>query len=79
MEPTLPNGGVTMVDSTITDWNPPCIVALQLGDGMVFRRVATDGDGRRLMVCDHPDWPDEPWPADARIVGQAKWVGRRLA
>ena len=78
MEPTLPNGGVTMVDSTSTDWNPPSIKVVQFGGNTVFRRVVTDAEGRRLLVCDHPDWPDEPWPADARIVGQARWVGHRL-
>ena len=78
MAPTLPNGGVTMVDSTSTDWDPPSIKVVQFGGNTVFRRIVTDAEGRRLMVCDHPDWPNEPWPADARIVGQAKWVGRWL-
>ena len=78
MEPTLPAGCLTMVDSTNTGWDPPCIKAVQRGEDVVFRRVDIDDRGQRVMVCDHPDWPDEPWPADARIVGQAKWVGRWL-
>ena len=50
-------------------------MAVQLGEEMVFRRAATGDDGRRLMVCDHTDWPDDPWPDGAQIVGQVLWVG----
>lgn len=78
MEPTLPSGGVTMVDSSSTGWDPPSIKVVEVGGNTVLRRVVTDAEGRRILVCDHPDWPNEPWPADARIVGQAKWVGHWL-
>ena len=78
MEPTLPSGGVTMVDSSSTGWDPPSIKVVQVGGNTLFRRVVTDAKGRRFLVCDHPDWPNEPWPADARIVGQPKWVGHWL-
>ena len=78
MEPTLPNGSLAVVDSTDTDWDPLSITVVKFGDDMLLRRIVTDDEGRRLMVCDHPDWPDEPWPPDAQIVGQAKWVGRWL-
>ena len=75
MEPTLPNGCLTLVDRASRAWQPPRIMAVQLGEEMVFRRAATGDDGRRLMVCDHPDWPDDPWPDSAQIVGQVLWVG----
>ena len=78
MEPTLPKGYLAAVDSTNTDWDPLSIAVVKFGDDVLLRRVATDDDGTRLMVCDHPDWPNEPWPSDAQIVGQAKWVGHWL-
>ena len=78
MAPTLPKGCVTMVDSKGTDWDSSCITVVERGDDVVFRRVSTDHQGRRLLVCDHPDWPDEPWPADAQIIGHVKWVGHWL-
>lgn len=76
MEPTLPNGCVPVIDSTGTGWKPRCIEVVLFGDNLYFRRIAADDEGRRVMVCDRPDRPDEPWPTSARIVGQARWVGR---
>ncbi len=78
MEPTLPNGCVTVVDGTNTDLDPAGIKVVKFGDDTLFRRITTDEEGRRLMVCDHPDWPDEPWPNGARIVGEIRWMGRQL-
>ena len=78
MEPTLPKGCLAVVDGTNTDPDPAGIKVVKLGDHMLLRRAATDEEGRRRMVCDHPDWPDEPWPSGARIVGEIKWMGRQL-
>ena len=78
MEPTLPKGCLAVVDSTKTDPDSTNIKVVKFGDHMLLRRAATDEAGRRRMVCDHPDWPDEPWPSGARIVGEIKWMGREL-
>ena len=30
------------------------------------------------LVSDHPRWPDAPWPSDAAIIGEVKWMAREL-
>ena len=60
MEPTLPNGCVTMVDGESGDPDKSGIKVVQFGDDVMFRRVATGPEGERLLVCDHPDRPDQP-------------------
>ena len=38
-----------------------------------------DADGRWSLFSDHLDWPDEPWPDDAAVFGEVKWVATLLA
>lgn len=78
MAPTLPNGCAVLVDTSRTGWKPPDLMAVRLGADLVFRRAATGGDGRHIMACDHDDWPDEPLPDGAPIVGQVRWLGHWL-
>ena len=75
MEPTLPNGCVTMVDSESGDSDPSSIKAVLLDENVVFRRVVVNSEGRRFLKADNPGWPDEPWPPGAEIVGEVKWRG----
>ena len=78
MEPTLPIGCAVLVDSASTAWEAGCVVAVQLGEEIVLRRAAVAADGARYLVCDHPDRPDEPWLAGAKVVGRVRWLGRWL-
>ena len=34
------------------------------------------------LVSDNPDkltWPNRPWPPDAEIVGEVRWIARTLS
>ena len=79
MEPTLPDGCKILVDRTA---RRPCtnhIYAVQLKDeGLVVKRAGKGPDHTWLLVSDNPTWTDEPWPDDAELVGEVRWMARTL-
>ena len=55
--------------------------AIRTGDELIVKRLALDQKLGWLLESDHPDrtkWPTKPWPDDAAIVGEVRWVGRSL-
>ena len=81
MEPTIPDGSAILVDTAATERRDGSIVVVRIGDQQVVRRMAHDPEAGWLLSSDNPDraaWPTEPWPDDATIVGEVKWLGRAL-
>lgn len=78
MEPTLPQGCSILVDHSRRQPSGGRIYAIRSGDGLVVKRAGSADDGGLLMVSDHPAWPSAPWPADAAVVGEVRWMARTL-
>ena len=74
MEPTLPGCYSILVDRSSVEWEPPHILLLRTGEGLVVKRAA-DEVGARIMQSDNPDWPDTPLPEGAEIIGRVRWMG----
>ena len=44
-------------------------------EGIVVKRARRDG-GRWILSSDHPTWPPRPWPADAELISEVRWMAR---
>ena len=78
MEPTLPEGCVILLDRNRRQRREGRIFVLRTEEGLVVKRAGKDKDGRWQLVSDHPRWPDAPWPGDAAIIGEVRWMAREL-
>ena len=80
MEPTLPAGCKILVDRHRRRRHVGHIYVITMPDGLVVKRMGRGEDGGWLLVSDSdsPDWPDMPWPDDAVVAGEVKWMAREL-
>ena len=81
MEPTLPDGAIILVDLATEHPKSGRIFVIRTGDGLTVKRLAKNTRVGWLLESDHPQrslWPTQPWPEDAEIVGEVRWVGRSL-
>ena len=78
MEPTLPEGCKILVDFKRRRRLADHIFVIRTVDGVVVKRLARDGRDDWILVSDNdsPDWPDVPWPDEAELVGEVKWMAR---
>ena len=79
MEPTVPDGSLILIDCTRRSPRDGRILVVRNRDSLAVRRAGEDADGRWRLVCDHPGWPYEPWPDEAEVVGEVRWVGTQLS
>ena len=81
MEPTIPDGSAILVDTAATDRRDGAIAIVRIGGRQVVKRILNDPEAGWLLAADNSDkagWPTEPWPEDAVLVGEVKWLGRAL-
>ena len=80
MEPTLPAGCKILLDRHRRRRHVGHIYVITTSDGLVVKRIGRDNGGGWLLVSDSdsPDWPDAPWPDDAVVAGEVKWMAREL-
>ena len=78
MEPTLPEGCVILLDRNRRQRREGRIFVLRTEEGLVVKRAGKGAEGGWQLVSDHPRWPDVPWPDDAAIIGEVKWMAREL-
>ena len=80
MEPTLPAGCKILVDRQRRRRRVGNIYVITTSDGLIVKRMGRGEGGRWLLVSDNdsPDWPDMPWPNDAVVTGEVKWMAREL-
>ena len=78
MEPTLPEGTAILVDRARRRRRVGGIFVVRTADGVVVKRAGKDAAGRWLLLSDHPAWEPAPWPADAEVLGEVKWMARTL-
>ena len=79
MEPTLPDGSAILIHVGSTERRDSKIFVVQIGDELIVKRLLNDPKAGWLLFSDNPDktaWPTRPWPDDAAIVGEVKWLGR---
>ena len=78
MEPTLPEGCVILLDRNRKQRREGRIFVLRTGEGLVVKRAGKGAGGGWQLVSDHPRWPNVPWPDDATIIGEVRWMAREL-
>ena len=80
MEPTLPAGCKILVDRQRRRRHVGHIYVITTLDGLIVKRMGRGEGGGWLLVSDNdsPDWPDVPWPDDAVVTGEVKWMAREL-
>lgn len=44
-------------------------------EGIIVKRARRD-TGCWILSSDHPNWPPRPWPADADLIGEVRWMAR---
>ena len=81
MEPTLPDECSILVDRARRNLEDGKVFVISTGDGLIAGRAVQQKSGNWLLESDNPDkkkWPTMAWPADARIVGEVRWVWHSL-
>lgn len=81
MEPTLPHGATVLIHLGSRRRQEGKVFVIRVGEDLVVKRTILDPETGWLLVSDSPDkntWATRPWPEDADIVGEVKWVGSAL-
>ena len=77
MEPTLPDGCSILVDRGRRRRLAGRIYVVRSPDeGIVVKRMDKDDSGAWLLDSDHPEWDPVPWPSNAEMIGEVRWVAR---
>lgn len=78
MEPTLPAGCAILVNRARRRRHAGGIFVVRTSEGLIVKRAGKDASGAWLLLSDHPAWKSAPWPADAEVIGEVKWMARTL-
>ena len=79
MEPTLADGCAILVNRASRRRRDNRIFVIRSDDELIVKRAAKDPAAGWQLVSDNPNktaWPTQPWPPDAKVVGEVKWAGR---
>ena len=79
MEPTLPDGCAILVHLASKEHRDGKIFVIRIEEELIVKRLVHDQFAGWLIYSDNPDkiaWPTRPWPDDAAVVGEVKWLGR---
>ena len=82
MEPTLPDGCGILVNLEATERKDGKIFVIRAGDELRVKRAVNSPEAGWLLVSDHPDkraWPSLPWPEEATVLGEVRWLRRSFA
>ena len=75
MEPTLPDGCSILMDRRRRAPRSGRIYVVRTDEGIVVKRARRDA-ARWTLSSDHPAWPPRPWPTDAELIGEVRWMAR---
>ena len=78
MEPTLPAGCSILVNRGQTRRRVGQIYVVRTTEGLVAKRAGKGEGGGWQLVSDHPTWKPVPWPSDAEVLGEVKWMAKTL-
>ena len=79
MEPTLTDGCSILIDLNRRSRRVGRIFVVRTDNGLIVKRAGKNRRGAWRLVSDNPDkqeWPTQPWPADADVIGEVKWAAR---
>ena len=77
MEPTLPDGCSILVDRSRRRQRHNRVYVARTDEGVVVKRLLHVG-GSWTLSSDHPAWEPRPWPPDAQIIGEVRWMALTL-
>ena len=80
-EPTLPDGSAILIDLASKNRQDGKIFVIRIGDELVVKRTILGPEANWLLLSDNRNkrmWATRPWPEDAQIIGEVKWLGRSL-
>ncbi|MGD9476106.1 S24 family peptidase [Shinella sp. G-2] len=82
MEPTLRDGDVVIVDTTIDQVRDNAIYVIVYAGNLLVKRVSLMRNGSVTLVSDNPRHPPETVPPDEvpdlQIAGRVMWFGRTI-
>ncbi len=80
MAPTLSAGCSILVNRAETRRQAGRIYVLRMEEGLVVKRAGRSEDGGWLLTSDNesPDWPSVPWPREAEVIGEVRWMAKTL-
>ena len=80
MEPTLADGCSILVDGSEFRRRRRAgrIFVIDTADGLIVKRAGRNDTGEWRIDSDHPAWDSEPWPENANVVGEVRWMARTL-
>ena len=81
MEPTLPDGCSILVNHEVSEPEDGKIFVIRAGDELIVKRTLQLRSGRWAVASDNLDtktWPTRPWPTDAVVIGEVRWVWHTL-
>ena len=81
MEPTLPDGASILFDMGQQEPRDRRIFVVRIEEEIVAKRLIRHPDAGWLLKSDNPDkqgWPTVPWPDEAKIAGEVRWLWRSL-
>ena len=81
MEPTLADGCSILIFLAGGRRNGR-IYVIRIGDELIVKRAVRNPEAGWMLVSDNPDkdrFPTQPWPEDAKVIGEVKWYGQSFA
>ncbi|MYD70262.1 MAG: S24 family peptidase [Acidobacteria bacterium] len=77
MEPTMSDGDKMLIDARFTALVDGRVYTVSTPEGLVTRRAKRWRQGW-LLVRDKPGRPSMALPANAKVLGEVRWVARTL-
>lgn len=82
MEPTIRDGDVALVDTSISDIIDNAIYVLVVGNRLLIKRIHILVSGALRLISDNPIYPHEDVAANeadfVRVSGRVVWFGRTI-
>ena len=82
MEPTIRDGDIALVDTSIQDFMDNAIYVILVGNRLLIKRVHILMSGALRLISDNQIYPHEDVPANeaefVRISGRVVWFGRSI-
>ena len=82
MEPSIPDGAIMLLDTSITEVRNGWICAIVRDGELLVKRIQKKLDGTVLLISDNSHYQAEEVSEDRlyqyHIAGRVRWVGRAL-
>jgi len=82
MEPTLSDGDLILIDTSVRTIGDSAVYALRKGDELFVKRIQHKLDGTLRVMSDNAKYETETYDAEHApaviVIGRVLWVGRKL-